>query len=119
MTNLAEQHCVAIRKGSQPLSEEEIRGLAKEVPGWTVAARDGTPSLEKPFAFESFSDALAFTLKVGEAAELENHHPSLTTVWGRVTVAWWTHAVRGLHRNDFIMAAKTDALFGGSPRRGG
>jgi 4a-hydroxytetrahydrobiopterin dehydratase len=48
---------------------------------------------------------------VGELAEAEGHHPVLVTRWGSVTVIWWTHKIRGLHRNDFIMAAKTDALF--------
>jgi len=56
------------------------------------------------------ADALAFTNRVGALAEAEGHHPALLTEWGRVTVTWWTHKIRGLHRNDFIMAAKTDAL---------
>jgi 4a-hydroxytetrahydrobiopterin dehydratase len=47
---------------------------------------------------------------VGEVAEAEDHHPALLTEWGKVTVTWWTHAVKGLHRNDFIAAAKTDQL---------
>ena len=66
--------------------------------------------LERVFHFPSFADALAFTNRVGALAEEEGHHPALLTEWGRVTVTWWTHKIRGLHRNDFIMAAKTDAL---------
>ena len=62
------------------------------------------------FHFPSFADALAFTNRVGVLAEEEAHHPALLTEWGQVTVTWWTHKIRGLHRNDFIMAAKTDAL---------
>ena len=62
------------------------------------------------YPFPDFAQALAFTQKVGELAEEERHHPALLTEWGRVTVAWWTHKIRGLHRNDFIMAAKTDRL---------
>ena len=57
--------------------------------------------------------ALEFTNQVGELAEQEDHHPSILTEWGRVTVTWWTHAVSGLHVNDFISAAKTDQLFAG------
>jgi 4a-hydroxytetrahydrobiopterin dehydratase len=66
--------------------------------------------LERAFKFKDFAEALAFTIKVGEIAEAEGHHPALLTEWGRVTVTWWTHKIRGLHRNDFIMAAKTDHL---------
>ena len=62
--------------------------------------------------FPVFASALAFTNQVGALAEAEGHHPAILTEWGRVTVSWWTHAIRGLHRNDFIMAAKTDALLG-------
>jgi pterin-4a-carbinolamine dehydratase len=74
-------------------------------------ARDPSFALpERAFEFPSFADALAFTNRVGALAEKEGHHPALLTEWGRVTVTWWTHKIRGLHRNDFIMAAKTDAL---------
>ena len=64
--------------------------------------------LERLFHFPSFADALAFTNRVGAIAEDEGHHPALLTEWGQVTVTWWTHKIRGLHRNDFIMAAKTE-----------
>lgn len=74
--------------------------------------REGVHQLERTFRFSDFREALRFTLEVGELAENEGHHPVLVTRWGRVTVTWWTHKIRGLHRNDFIMAAKTDALYG-------
>jgi 4a-hydroxytetrahydrobiopterin dehydratase len=61
--------------------------------------------------YKNFVEALHFTNKVGELAETEGHHPSLLTEWGKVTVTWWTHKINGLHRNDFIMAAKTDELY--------
>src|SRR4029434_3522610 len=69
--------------------------------------RYGINRLERLYKFSNFAEALTFTNKVGELAEAEAHHPALLTEWGRVTVAWWTHKIRGLHRNDFIMAAKT------------
>lgn len=72
--------------------------------------KDGIKRLEKSFKFKDFAEALAFTNKVGKIAEKEGHHPDILTEWGRVTVSWWTHKIKGLHRNDFIMAAKTDAL---------
>ena len=72
--------------------------------------RDGIRRLERVFRLKDFAQALEFTNKVGALAEAEGHHPALLTQWGSVTVTWWTHKIRGLHRNDFIMAAKTDRL---------
>jgi len=72
---------------------------------------ENVPRLRRIFKFKNFVEALNFTNKVGEIAETEGHHPMLITEWGRVTVVWWTHAIRGLHKNDFIMAAKTNDLY--------
>jgi 4a-hydroxytetrahydrobiopterin dehydratase len=89
---------------------EEMRELLVDLPDWNVATRDGVPQLERQFEFPDFVQALAFTNRVGELAEAEDHHPKLTTEWGSVVVTWWTHKIKGLHRNDFVMAAKTDNL---------
>ncbi len=67
--------------------------------------------LQKAFRFGNFADALEFANALGRVADAESHHPRLTVEWGRVGVDWWTHKIRGLHRNDFIMAAKTDEIF--------
>ncbi len=107
---LREEHCVPCRGGVPPLSEAEILALQPQVPGWQVVEREGVKRLERVFTFPNFQQALAFTNRVGELAEAEDHHPAILTEWGKVTVTWWTHAIRGLHRNDFVMAAKTDAL---------
>jgi 4a-hydroxytetrahydrobiopterin dehydratase len=112
MGSLAGERCVACRPGATPVSEAEIRTLAPEVPRWALVERDGIRRLERAFSFPDFAAALAFTNRVGALAEAEGHHPALLTEWGRVTVTWWTHAIHGLHRNDFIMAAKTDAVAG-------
>ena len=64
------------------------------------------------FRFTGFQQALNFTRAIGELAEAEGHHPRLVTECGRVTVTWWTHIIHGLHRNDFVMAAKSDQLYG-------
>jgi 4a-hydroxytetrahydrobiopterin dehydratase len=77
---------------------------------WMVVEKDGVQQLVREFTFKDFAQALAFTNRVGAIAEEAGHHPALLTEWGRVTVSWWTHKVRGLHRNDFVMAAKTDPL---------
>lgn len=92
------------------MTEAEIVDLRREVSGWQLLERDGIARLERVFHFPSFADALTFTNRVGVLAEAEGHHPALPTEWGRVTVTWWTHKIGGLHRNDFIMAAKTEAL---------
>ena len=81
------------------------------MPEWELAEVDGVKRLRRVFAFDDFASALEFTNRVGAAAEEEGHHPALLTEWGRVTVSWWTHKIKGLHRNDFVMAAKTDQLY--------
>jgi 4a-hydroxytetrahydrobiopterin dehydratase len=77
---------------------------------WSVVEKDGIKRLEKSFKFKDFAQALAFTNKVGEIAKIEGHHPDILTEWGKVTVSWWTHKIKGISKNDFIMAAKTDAV---------
>lgn len=110
MTQLAEQRCVACRADAPRVTPEEVAELHPQVAAWQMVERDGVSQLERTFRFRNFAQALAFTQRVGELAEEEGHHPRLVTEWGRVTVTWWTHKIRGLHRNDFIMAAKTDRL---------
>ena len=102
--------CVACRRDAPTVTEEEIAELSPQVPEWELVEIDGIPRLRRAFSFPDFADALAFTTAVGEIAEQEGHHPELVTEWGRTTVSWWTHKIKGLHRNDFVMAAKTDGL---------
>ena len=111
MINLAAGKCIACRAGEPTLTDAEIEDLLLHVHQWQVGEVDGMKRLEKIFKLKDFVQALEFTNKVGAIAEEENHHPLIITEWGRVTVVWWTHKIGGLHRNDFIMAAKTDALF--------
>ncbi len=106
--------CVACRAGAPPITAEELLELAPQVPDWQLLERAGIARLEHVFKFKNFVEALAFTGRIGELAEAEGHHPAILTEWGRVTVTWWTHTIQGLHRNDFIMAAKTDHLFAGA-----
>ncbi len=111
MTELTQLKCTACHKGAPTVTEAEIAELHPQIPDWQIVERDGIKRLEKVYKFDNFVDALAFTNKVGELAEEEGHHPAILTEWGKVTVTWWTHKIRGLHRNDFIMAAKTDQLY--------
>ncbi|AIC16053.1 putative pterin-4-alpha-carbinolamine dehydratase [Nitrososphaera viennensis EN76] len=92
------------------LQEREIAELRPGVPDWELALVDGIKVLRRVYKFKNFAEALSFTNKVGALAEEQGHHPALLTEWGKVTVTWWTHAIGGLHKNDFIMAAKTDKL---------
>jgi 4a-hydroxytetrahydrobiopterin dehydratase len=110
MTSLAAERCVACRRDAPQVTDAEIADLRPQIPEWRLVEREGIRRLERTFTFPDFRAALAFTNRVGALAEEEGHHPALSTEWGRVTVTWWTHKIRGLHRNDFVMAAKTDAL---------
>jgi 4a-hydroxytetrahydrobiopterin dehydratase len=107
--DLKDLKCVPCKGGDPPLSEAEIAARMPQVPDWRVITEDGIPRLRRVFRLMNFAEALAFTQQVGELAEIEDHHPALLTEWGKVTVTWWTHKIKGLHQNDFIMAAKTDA----------
>ena len=111
MSDLTQIQCVPCRGDEPTVSEAELAEFLPQVPEWDVVEREGIQRLVHVFKFKNFVQALAFTDKVGELAEVEGHHPAILTEWGRVTVTWWTHKIRGLHRNDFIMAAKTDRLY--------
>lgn len=110
MTALANQQCEACQAGAPKVSDDELKTLMREIPDWAPMARDGVLQLERVYKFKNFKQAWAFANKVAELAEEEFHHPGILMEWGKVTVTWWTHAIGGLHRNDFIMAAKTDQL---------
>ena len=110
MSTLAQAQCAACRADAPQVSDEELAELIREIPDWNIETRDGHMELEKVFLFRTFRHALAFTNAVGAIAEEVGHHPALLTEWGKVTVTWWSHEMKGLHRNDFIMAARTDAV---------
>ncbi len=107
---LTSQTCVACRRDALRVTDEEMAELLPEIPNWELQDHDGVPRLVQTFRVRTFRDAMALTNAIADLAEAEGHHPALLTEWGKVTVSWWTHKIRGLHRNDFIMAAKTDAL---------
>ncbi len=92
------------------MTDGEIHALHSHVPEWQVIDVAGVKRLQRVFKFKNFAQAMEFSNQVGRLAEAEDHHPALLTEWGQVTVSWWTHKINGLHRNDFILAARTDAL---------
>jgi 4a-hydroxytetrahydrobiopterin dehydratase len=112
MAILTTEKCTACRRDSPPATEAEIAELKPQIPEWTMLEREGIPRLERVFRFQNFAEALRFSNRVGDLAEEEGHHPAILTEWGRVTVTLWTHKIRGLHRNDFVMAAKVDEFYG-------
>lgn len=81
-----------------------------QIPDWSLIRSGDIPQLQRQYQFADFRQALNFTNQVGAIAEAANHHPALLTEWGKVTITWWTHAIKGLHQNDFVMAAKTDEV---------
>lgn len=108
---LAEEKCTACHAGAPKVTPEEAKALLKEVPGWEIKPYDGENHLIKRYDFKDFANALDFTVQVGDLAEEAGHHPTLITAWGSVTIHWWTHKIGDLHRNDFIMAERTDSLY--------
>jgi 4a-hydroxytetrahydrobiopterin dehydratase len=110
MSVLIEEKCTACRRDSPRVTEEEVSVLKPMIPEWKLVDREGIQRLERVFSFTNFAQALEFTNRVGAIAEQEGHHPAILTEWGRVTVTLWTHKIRALHRNDFVMASKIDSL---------
>jgi 4a-hydroxytetrahydrobiopterin dehydratase len=106
---LAQKTCTPCRGGIPPLSLEEAERLQAQVSDWEL--RDGGKRIERTFKSKSFREALSFVAQVGELAEAEGHHPDIRFGWGYVTVSLQTKKIKGLHENDFIMAAKIDQLF--------
>jgi len=111
MDNLQKLQIEPITSTSQPLNKTEIRQYTAQFPEWVLIEVNGEERLQHIFKFKNFLDALKFTNQIGNLAEAENHHPALLTEWGKVTVTWWTHKIHGLHRNDFVMAARTQDLY--------
>lgn len=108
MADLKNMSCEACEAGAPLATQEDIDAFMPSLPDWSIVEEEGISRLRKTYTFKDFKEALAFTNRVGAIAESENHHPEIVTTWGRVTVTWWSHKIKGLHVNDFIMAAKTD-----------
>lgn len=110
MTELSKQVCEACMPDAPKVSDAEAQTLLNDLDGWQIVEKKAIPQLLKTYDFKNFVEAIAFTNKVGEIAEDDGHHPAILTEWGRVTVRWWSHKIKGLHKNDFIMAARTDLV---------
>ena len=107
-TALAEKTCTPCRGGVPALTPEEAEGYRVQAPDWSLL--DGATRIERRFRFKDFGEAFAFVARAAELAEAEGHHPDITFGWGYATVSLRTKKIKGLHENDFIMAAKLDRL---------
>lgn len=103
---LAAQSCSALPQGSPPLLQGELAGLLSEVPAWHVKGG----RLAREFRFADYHRTIAFVNAVAGIAHQQDHHPDLAVGYDRCRVEWHTHSVGGLSLNDFICAARVDAL---------
>ena len=110
MSSLSTQKCEACRADAPKVSDAELAELIKMIPDWVPEVRDGIMQLERVYKFKNFKQAWAFHHKVAELAETEGHHPALLLEWGKLTVTWWSHSIKGLHKNDFICASRCDVF---------
>lgn len=110
MTDLATRRCEPCRGDSPAVGADQWPALLAALPDWRIEQAGLVPVLSRTFGFADFAAALAFACAVGALAETADHHPRLVVEWGRVEVGWWTHAIGGLHLNDFILAARCDRI---------
>lgn len=108
---LAQKTCVPCRGGMPALGKPEAEKLLKEIPDWDLL--DNATKISRTYRFKDFMEALTFVQQVARTAEGEGHHPDITFGWGYATVMYYTHKIKGLHENDFVMAAKADELYAG------
>ncbi len=112
MDSLADRDIVLCKKGTPPLTESECAPLLVQLPGWDVVKVDGIERLQRVYFFPDPSDAVAFSRFLSSIADEADHHPFLVAEDKGLTVIWWTHSIKGLHLNDFIMAARSDEAYG-------
>ena len=105
---LAERNCTPCRGGIPPLTADEAESRREEVPDWTL--HDHATRIERTYRFRNFSEAFGFVERAAALAENESHHPEIRFGWGFATVSLQTKKIKGLHENDFIMAAKLDRV---------
>ena len=109
MNDLSSQSCEACQIDAPKVPQDQIQILLSEINGW-VLIEEPVNKIQKIFSFKSYKDSVDFSNKVASLANDEDHHPQIVLEWGKVTVIWWSHKIEGLHKNDFICAAKTDKL---------
>ena len=108
--SLKESKCEACTIDAPLVSDSEAEGLISELDGWVIERGSGIDQLVKTYKFSNYAESLDFSNKVADLAESEDHHPKIVLEYGSVEVSWWSHKIKGLHKNDFICAAKTDLI---------
>lgn len=103
--------CEACHSGAPKMEDSEVSEFMPQIPEWENVEINGVPRLRRTYTFDGWLPAVAFTNQVASEAEENDHHPLIRLEWGKVQVNWWTHKIKGLHKNDFIMASKTDAIW--------
>jgi 4a-hydroxytetrahydrobiopterin dehydratase len=111
MTTLSKLSCEACSTGAQPLTNDEIDSMLFKLSGWELIIDSDIKKLKRQFHTEKYHQSVAFTNAIASLAESTNHHPQIILEYSSVTIIWWTHVIHGLHKNDFILAAKTSELF--------
>ncbi len=108
--DLRQLQCEPCKGNSVPVEAADYAALLTQLPGWQIEHSNGVSMLTKSYRFKRYGQCLAFVQQIGELAESHDHHPEMTINWGKVQVSWWTHTINGLHLNDFILAAETEAI---------
>lgn len=106
--SLTQKTCIPCQGGMPALPRADAIALMDQVPGWALS--DAGDRITRHFEFGDFVAALDFVNRLGALAEAEGHHPDISFGWGYADIVFFTHKIKGLHENDFIMAAKTNAL---------
>ena len=110
MTELSKKTCSACEIGAPLVPHDQQIDLLKDLDGWIIDDSD-ISKLVKEFKFKNYEQSIGFANLIANLAEAEDHHPKIILEWGRVTLEWWSHKIKGLHMNDFICAAKSDETF--------
>ena len=108
--SLKESKCEACTIDAPLVSDSEAKVLLFELDGWVIESNSGINQLIKTYRFSNYEESVNFSNKVADLAESEDHHPKIILEYGSVEVSWWSHKIKGLHKNDFICAAKTDLI---------
>lgn len=105
--DLASKNCVSCESWIPPMEPQKVKEMLKKIKGWET---EDNLKIKKRFEFKTFREAINFVNQVADLAEKEGHHPNITIIYNKVTITLTTHFIKGLHENDFIMAAKVDQL---------
>ena len=111
MVNYASKICQACSADVTAATTREIEEFLQTHQNWNLSTEVDFPQLKREYTFRNFADAQKFANLIGDLAEKEGHHPSILLEYGKVTVLWWSHKIKSLHINDFILSSKTEEIY--------